>query len=47
MNTILAVIGIIDSEWENMAHWRFVWSAILAMFAVPMYSCGLLALLCL
>lgn len=37
--------GIIDSEWENMSHWRFVISGILAMFAVPMYSCGFVALM--
>lgn len=44
-NKKLGKMGIIDSEWENMAHWRFVWSAILAMFAVPMYSCGFIALM--
>ena len=38
-------MGVIDSEWKNMAHWRFVWSDILAMFAVPMYSCGFIALM--
>lgn len=37
--------GIMDSKWEEMAHWRFVTSVILAMFAVPMYSCGFVALM--
>ena len=36
---------VMDSEWMNMSHWRFVWSDILAMFAVPMYSCGFIALM--
>ncbi|MCR5789776.1 MAG: hypothetical protein K6G83_07800 [Lachnospiraceae bacterium] len=44
-NKKLGEMGIIDSEWKNMAHWRFVWSAILAMFAVPMYSCGFIAVM--
>ena len=44
-NKKIGKMGIIDSEWENMPHWRFVWSDILAMFAVPMYSCGFLALM--
>ena len=44
-NKKLGKMGIIDSEWKNMPHWRFVWSDILAMFAVPMYSCGFLALM--
>lgn len=34
----------IDSKWETMAHWRFVLSGLLAMFAVPMYSFGFFAL---
>ncbi|MCI2046856.1 MAG: hypothetical protein LKJ90_03975 [Faecalibacterium sp.] len=37
--------GYIDSKWEEMAHWRFVASDIVAMFAIPMYSCGFLALM--
>ena len=35
----------IDSKWKDMAHWRFVASGILAMFAIPMYTCGFLALM--
>ena len=35
----------IDSKWKDMAHWRFVASGILAMFAVPMYTCGFLSLM--
>lgn len=34
----------INSKWSFMAHWRFTASGILAMFAVPMYTCGFLAL---
>ncbi|MBO4617758.1 MAG: hypothetical protein J5717_10410 [Lachnospiraceae bacterium] len=37
--------GTVESKWATMAHWRFVWSAILAMFAVPMYTCGFVALM--
>ncbi|WP_029319653.1 DUF6796 family protein [Butyrivibrio sp. AE3004] len=37
-NKKLGKMGVIDSEWENMAHWRFVLSDILAMFAVPIAS---------
>ena len=44
-NKKLGKMGVIDSEWANMSHWRFVWSDILAMFAVPMYSCGFIALM--
>ena len=44
-NRKLGKMGIIDSEWEKMAHWRFVWSDIIAMPAVPMYSCGFIALM--
>ncbi|RKM61253.1 hypothetical protein D6855_05010 [Butyrivibrio sp. CB08] len=44
-NKKLGKMKILDSEWMNMAHWRFVWSDILAMFAVPMYSCGFIALM--
>lgn len=44
-NKKLGKMGIIDSEWEKMAHWRFVWSDIIAMLAVPMYSCGFIALI--
>lgn len=36
---------IMDSKWSEMNHARFVWSGILAMFAVPMYSCGFIALM--
>ena len=34
-----------DSKWSDMAHFRFVWSDIIAMFAVPMYTCGFVALM--
>ena len=37
--------GTVESKWATMAHWRFVWSVILAMFAVPMYTCGFVALM--
>lgn len=36
---------IIDSCWLTMKNGRFVASSILAMFAVPMYCCGFLALM--
>lgn len=35
---------VIDSMWEVMPHYRFVVSTVLAMFAIPMYCCGFLAL---
>lgn len=44
-NKKLGSMKIIDSKWETMAHFRFVWSDILAMFAVPMYTCGFIALM--
>lgn len=44
-NKKLGKLRVIDSKWSEMAHWRFVWSDILAMFAVPMYSCGFIALM--
>ena len=34
----------IDSKWSEMAHWRFVASGVIVMFAVPMYTCGFFAL---
>lgn len=37
--------GYIDSKWEEMSSWRFVASVIIAMFAVPMYTCGFFALM--
>lgn len=37
-------LKVIDSMWETMPHYRFVTSTILAMFAVPMYSCNAFAL---
>lgn len=43
-NKKLGKSGYIDSKWEEMSHWRFVASDIIAMFAVPMYTCGFLAL---
>lgn len=44
-NQKLGKMKIIDSKWEAMSHGRFVWSDILAMFAVPMYTCGFVALM--
>ena len=44
-NQKLGKMKIIDSKWKVMSHGRFVWSDILAMFAVPMYTCGFLALM--
>lgn len=44
-NKKLGKSKIMDSKWSEMAHPRFVWSGILAMFAVPMYSCGFIALM--
>lgn len=43
-NKKIGNMGVIDSKWEVMPHWRFVASTVLAMFAVPMYSCGFFAL---
>lgn len=43
-NKKLGELGIIDSKWEVMPHYRFVTSTVLAMFAVPMYCCGVIAL---
>lgn len=44
-NQKLGKMKVIDSKWKEMPHARFVWSDILAMFAVPMYSCGFVALM--
>ncbi len=44
-NNKLGTMGIIDSKWVSMKHGRFVASTILAMLAVPMYSCGFIALM--
>lgn len=44
-NRKLGKKGVIDSKWAVMPHGRFVWSGNLAMFAVPMYSCGFIALM--
>ena len=44
-NKKLGKSKIMDSKWSEMSHARFVWSGILAMFAVPMYSCGFIALM--
>ena len=44
-NQKLGKLKVIDSKWSEMSHGRFVWSDILAMFAVPMYTCGFLALM--
>lgn len=44
-NQKIGKMKIIDSKWKKMSHGRFVWSDILAMFAVPMYTCGFVALM--
>ena len=44
-NKKLGKSKIMDSKWSEMGHGRFVWSGILAMLAVPMYSCGFVALM--
>lgn len=44
-NKKMGTMKIIDSKWATMSHFRFVWSDILAMFAVPMYTCGFVALM--
>lgn len=44
-NKKLGKAKVMDSKWSEMSHGRFVWSGILAMFAVPMYSCGFIALM--
>lgn len=44
-NQKLGKMKIIDSKWKSMPQGRFVWSDILAMFAVPMYTCGFIALM--
>ena len=44
-NRKIGKMGVIDSAWERMAHFRFVLSGILVMFAVPMYSCGFISLM--
>ena len=35
---------IMDSNWVKMPSWRFITSIIIVMFAVPMYSMGVLSL---
>lgn len=44
-NKKIGPMYVCDSKWADMAHWRFVASTIIAMFAVPMYSCGYISLL--
>lgn len=44
-NKKLGKSKIMDSKWAEMGHGRFVWSGIVAMIAVPMYSCGFVALM--
>lgn len=36
--------NVLDSNWTKMSNWRFVSSIIIAMFAVPMYSMGIISL---
>ncbi len=43
-NTKCGSKKIIDSNWEKMPTWRFIASIILVMFAVPMYSMGVISL---
>lgn len=44
-NKKLGNLKVIDSKWQSMPHYRFVTSTIIAMFAVPMYSSGFIALM--
>ncbi len=44
-NVKMGKLKVIDSKWLDMPHWRFVVSGIISMFAVPMYSCGFIALM--
>jgi hypothetical protein len=44
-NEKLGSMKIIDSKWKTMAHSRFVWSDILAMFAGYLYYCGFIDLM--
>lgn len=44
-NRKLGKMKFIDSKWSDMAHSRFVWSNIIVMFAVPMYTCGFIVLM--
>lgn len=44
-NQKLGTKKIIDSLWLTMPSWRFTASGIVAMFAVPMYCCGFVALM--
>jgi len=43
-NRKIGNLKVIDSKWEEMPHYRFVVSTVLAMFAVPMYCAGFVAL---
>lgn len=43
-NKKLGKLKVIDSKWETMPHYRFVVSIVLAFFAVPMYSCAMIAI---
>lgn len=43
-NKKLGNLKVIDSKWEVMPHYRFVTSTIIGFFAVPMYSCAVIAL---
>lgn len=43
-NKKIGKLKVIDSMWEEMPHYRFVVSTVLAMFAVPMYCCAVIAL---
>lgn len=44
-NEKIGNMGVIDSKWVEMPHFRFVVSDLIAMFAVPMYTCGFVALM--
>lgn len=43
-NKKLGTRGFIDSMWLDMPRWRFIASSILSMFAVPMYTLGVISL---
>lgn len=44
-NKKIGTMGVIDSKWIEMPHYRFVVSDLIAMFAVPMYTCGFVSLM--
>lgn len=43
-NKKIGTYKVIDTNWDKMPNWRFITSIIIAMFAVPMYSMGIVSL---